>query len=85
MYSTGMSERIITINPNICNGRSVVCGTRIAVQTVLQFLAAGDSVEEILEEYPNLGHKDIQDCIEFASRLMGNRFSVRETLGQVLH
>ena len=36
-----MSERIV-INPDICNGRPVVRGTRIAVQTVLEFLAAGD-------------------------------------------
>lgn len=46
-----MPERIST-NPDVCNGRPVVAGTRIAVQTVLEFLAAGDSVEDVLEEYP---------------------------------
>ena len=48
-----MSERI-SINSDVCNGRPVVRGTRIAVQTVLEFLAAGDSVEDVLEEYPSL-------------------------------
>jgi uncharacterized protein (DUF433 family) len=48
-----MPERI-TLNPDICNGRPVVRGTRITVQTVLEFLAAGDSVDDVLAEYPDL-------------------------------
>jgi hypothetical protein len=47
-----MSGRI-SIKPDVCNGRPVVRGTRIAVQTVLEFLAAGDSIEDVLEEYHN--------------------------------
>jgi uncharacterized protein (DUF433 family) len=54
----------------------VVRGTRIAVQTVLEFLAAGDSVEDVLEEYPKLTRADVQACLTYASRLMGNHFSV---------
>jgi uncharacterized protein (DUF433 family) len=48
-----MAERI-TIDPDICNGKPVIRGTRITAQTVLEFLAAGDSVEDVLEEYPAL-------------------------------
>ncbi len=48
-----MSERIV-INPDICNGRPVIRGTRITAQTILEFLGAGDSIEEILEEYPSI-------------------------------
>ena len=70
-----MSERI-SINPDVCNGRPVVRGTRITVQTVLEFLAAGDSVEDVLEEYPKLTRADVQACLIYASRLMGNHFSV---------
>ncbi|MGO8678864.1 MAG: DUF433 domain-containing protein [Limisphaerales bacterium] len=70
-----MSERIL-IKPDICNGRPVVRGTRITAQTVLEFLAAGDSVEDVLEEYPTLTRADVQACLDYASRLMGNRFSV---------
>ena len=70
-----MSERI-TINPDICNGKPVVKGTRITVQTVLEFLAAGDSIEDVLEEYPALTREDVQACLDHASRLMANRYSV---------
>lgn len=73
-----MSERI-TINPDICNGRPVIRGTRIAVQTVLEFLAAGDSIEEVLEEYPGIVREDVQACLDYASRVMGNHFSVVQT------
>ena len=70
-----MSERI-SIKPDVCNGRPVIRGTRIAVQTVLEFLAAGDSVEDVLEEYPRLTRADVQACLDYASRVMGNHFSV---------
>jgi uncharacterized protein (DUF433 family)/DNA-binding transcriptional regulator YiaG len=57
-----MSERI-SIKPDVCNGRTVVRGTRITVQTVLEFLAAGDSIEDVLEEYPKLTRADVQACL----------------------
>ncbi|MBI5692842.1 MAG: DUF433 domain-containing protein [Verrucomicrobia bacterium] len=70
-----MSDRI-TIQPDVCNGRPIVRGTRITVQTVLEFLAAGDSVEDLLEEYPALTRADVQACLDYASRLMANHYSV---------
>jgi len=70
-----MSERII-IDPDICNGRPVVRGTRISVQTVLEFLAAGDAVDDVLAEYPALTREDVQACLDYASRLMANQYSV---------
>jgi uncharacterized protein (DUF433 family) len=70
-----MSERI-TIDPEICNGRPVVRGTRITVQTVLEFLGAGDSVDDVLAEYPALTREDVQACLSYASRLMANHYSV---------
>ncbi len=70
-----MNERI-SIKPDVCNGRPVVRGTRIAVQTVLEFLAAGDSIEDVLVEYPKLSRVDVQACLSYASRVMGNHFSV---------
>ncbi len=44
-------EPRIQIDPDICNGRPVVRGTRITVQTVLEFLGAGDSTEDLLAAY----------------------------------
>ena len=70
-----MSERI-TVSPDICNGKPVVSGTRITAQTVLEFLAAGDSVEDVLEEYPTLKREDVHACLDYASKLMANHYSV---------
>ncbi len=70
-----MSVRI-SAHPDICGGRPVVRGTRITVPTVLEFLAAGDSPEDLLDEYPSLARADIQACLDYASRLMGNRYSI---------
>jgi uncharacterized protein (DUF433 family) len=73
-----MTERI-AINPDICNGKPVIRGTRITAQTVLEFLAAGDSIEDVLEEYPSLKREDVQACIDYASRLMANHYSIVPT------
>jgi uncharacterized protein (DUF433 family) len=70
-----MLERI-SVKPDVCNGRPVIRGTRITVQTVLEFLAAGDSVEDLLDEYPKLTRADVQACLDYASRVMGNHFSL---------
>jgi len=64
-----IGERI-TIDDNICNGRPVIQGTRITVQTILDFLSAGDSAEEILKQYPALKPDDINACIRFVADLM---------------
>ena len=71
-----VSERIV-IDPDICNGKPVIRGTRITAQTILEFLAAGDSIEEILGEYPSLTREDIQACFEVASKLLANQFSAQ--------
>jgi len=70
-----MSDRI-TVSPDICNGKPVIRGTRISVQTVLEFLAAGDAVEDLLEEYPTLKRDDVQACLDYASKLMANHYSI---------
>ena len=70
-----MSDRI-TVQPDLCNGRPVIRGTRITAQSVLEFLAAGDSVEDVLEEYPSLTRADVQACLDYATRLMGNHYSL---------
>lgn len=56
--------------------QTVVRGTRMTVQTVLEFLAAGDSVEDVLQEYPSLKRENIQACFDYASKLMANHYSV---------
>ena len=68
----------IIIDPDICNGQPVIRGTRITARTVLEFLAAGDSIDEILEEYPSLTREDVLDCLRFSAELMKHQFSLRE-------
>lgn len=70
-------ENRISISPDICNGRPVITGTRITVQTILEFLGACDSVEDVLEEYPGLTAEDIYACLQYASKLMANRYEVQ--------
>jgi len=72
-----MDERII-IDPTICNGRPVIGGTRIAVQTVLEFLGAGDEIADVLEEYPTLVREDVLAGLRYSSRLMSNHFTLQD-------
>jgi uncharacterized protein (DUF433 family) len=73
-----IAERI-TIDPNICNGKPTIRGMRITVQTILEFLSAGDTKDDILEAYPSLNTEDIDACLSFASRLMENHYEIRPT------
>lgn len=68
----------IVIDPALNNGRPTVRGTRIAAQTILEFLAAGDGIEDLLEAYPSLTHEDVLACLHYASRLLGNRVHVEK-------
>jgi len=68
----------ITIDSDICNGKPTIRGERITVQTILEFLSAGDSYDEILEQYPTLTREDIQSCLAFATQLMGQRYSLQK-------
>jgi uncharacterized protein (DUF433 family) len=70
-----VSSEWIEIHPDVCNGRPVVRGTRIAVQSVLEMLAAGDSVDDVLEAFPSLHREQVLACMDHAARLMGNQYS----------
>jgi uncharacterized protein (DUF433 family) len=60
-------EKRIHRDPHICGGQPVFKGTRVTLRTVLASLAAGDSVEEILRNFPTLKQADIQAAIAFAA------------------
>ena len=60
----------ITIDPQICNGKPTIRATRIAAQTILEFLGAGESEQEILRQYPSLDLGDIRACLRFAALMM---------------
>ena len=67
----------ITIDEKICNGKPTIRGKRIAVQTILEFLSAGDSPEEVLEQYPSLSPEDIKACLQFATELMKRTYVIK--------
>ncbi|MGD9561413.1 MAG: DUF433 domain-containing protein [Pyrinomonadaceae bacterium] len=70
------TDRIV-IDPDILNGKPSIRGTRISVQTVLEFLSAGDSIDEVLENYPSLSREDVYACLGFASTLLDHNFVVQ--------
>jgi uncharacterized protein (DUF433 family) len=71
MDEAKLLERI-TVNPKIYRGKPIIRGRRLAVEHVLGMLAAGDSIETILEGYPWLERADIQACLIYARRLVGH-------------
>lgn len=59
----------INANPNVCGGDPCIAGTRIPVHVILSHLAAGDSVETVLQEFPRIEREDIEACLEYAAFL----------------
>jgi uncharacterized protein (DUF433 family) len=58
----------ITIDPEICHGKPTIRGLRYPVETILEYLAGGDSFEDILAEFPDLEREDVMACIQFATQ-----------------
>ena len=58
----------IVVDPDICNGRPVIAGTRITAQTVLEFLSAADTIDDVLDEYPTLTRADVLACVDLSAR-----------------
>lgn len=58
---------VIVRDPGICGGQPVIRGTRVLLHTVLASLAEGDSIEEILADFPTLSRPDVQAVIAFAA------------------
>jgi uncharacterized protein (DUF433 family) len=61
-------ERVET-NPEVLAGKPVVRGTRLAVELILELLAAGQTEDELLSNYPRLTHEDLLACLAYASHL----------------
>jgi uncharacterized protein (DUF433 family) len=62
----------ITFNPEIFGGKPIIRGLRIAVEHILGMLAAGSTVEEILNGYPFLEKDDLQACLVYAHRMVAH-------------
>ena len=58
----------ITIAPEICHGKPVIRGLRYPVESILEYLAGGDTIDDLLKEFPDLQREDLQACLEFAAQ-----------------
>jgi uncharacterized protein (DUF433 family) len=59
----------ISLDPAVCHGKPVVRGTRVLVSNLVGAIAAGQTISEILQDYPSLKEPDIRACLEFAGYL----------------
>jgi uncharacterized protein (DUF433 family) len=63
----------ISVDPAICHGQACISGTRVMVSVVLDNLAAGLPVDELLKSYPSLAPADVQAALEYAAELARER------------
>ncbi len=64
----------ISVDPGVCFGKPCVRGHRIWVSLVLDLLAAGLSVEDVLKEYPQLSREDVLACLAYGAEMSRERF-----------
>lgn len=68
-----MIKARIVSDPKILGGKPIIAGTRISVELIMNFLAAGMSVDEILKEYPELKKTEVLVAIEYAAKLVSKQ------------
>lgn len=81
-----MVEPKIIYNPEILKGKPIISGTRISVELIMDLLAGGLTVEQILAEYPHLTRASVFAAISFAKSLVQNEdiYQIVEKNGQVV-
>ena len=67
----------ITIDPQVYHGQACIKGTRLPVHQILRMLANGDTIEDLLQEYPSLTWEDILACFDYAASLTYSPSSAR--------
>lgn len=65
-----MQRNLIVSDPDVMMGKPVVAGTRITVELILEKLAAGETMQQILEAHPRLTHEGIQAALAFAAEVL---------------
>ena len=66
----------ITINPEICHGKPCIRDLRYPVSSILEYLAGGDTMEDILSEFTDLEEADILACLAFAALAVNTKGSI---------
>lgn len=67
-----MNERIV-IDSEVCGGRPIVAGTRMRVIDVLDALASGAGIDELIADFPYLTREDVHACLAYAARALDHR------------
>lgn len=65
-----MPNTLIESNPEVMMGKPVVAGTRIAVELILEKLAAGETIEQLLAAHPRLRHEHVLAALDFAAKAL---------------
>ena len=71
MTDKKLLERIV-MNSKVMTGKPVIKGTRLTVEFILNLMAHGATIQEIMDEYKGLTMEDVQACILFASKALEN-------------
>jgi uncharacterized protein (DUF433 family) len=74
-----MPDKIIVTDPSIMMGKPVIRGTRITVELILEKIAAGESIDDILDAHPGLTKENVLAAVDYAARVLKNdiEYSIR--------
>lgn len=65
----------ISVDPNVCHGQACIAGTRVMVTVILDNLAAGFTVDEIVQSYPSVSAEAVQATLHYAAELARERMA----------
>ena len=74
-----MPTERISVDPNVCHGQACIRGTRIPVYQIVRMLANGDTIENLLQEYPSITREDVLACLDYAASLAEEQVSPIES------
>lgn len=74
-----MNERI-SVDPQVCHDQACIKGTRIPVHQIVKMLANGDTIEDLLREYPTVTREDVLSCLEYAGTLAEEQVAPIESI-----
>ena len=72
----------IVVNPKVMAGKPVIKGTRIPVDAILKRMAEGMTIEEMLQDYPNLTRDDIKAALEYSADVVRGEDIIPEIKGK---
>lgn len=86
LFATNINPLLnrISVDQNVCHGKPCIHGHRIWVTLILDFLASGTSIEEILDEYPDLQREDVLACIAYGAEMSRQHIVEQDELSHAI-